>query len=297
MNDLKCMIKRNIKVYFRDKSMFFTSLITPIILLVLYTTFLGKVYKDSFIQVLPKGIKLPSKLINGFVSGQLVSSLLAVSCITVAFTCNLLMVQDKVNGSIKDITIAPIKRFKIGMSYFISTFISTIIVNLTVLIIGFAFIAFKGWYFNVTDVLLIFLDVVLITLFGSILSSVIDFFLKSQGQISAVGSLVSAGYGFLCGAYMPISSFNSLLQKVISLLPGTYATSLIRNHFLGSIFREMSKLNLPSELINELKKRFDCTLEFFGHELSIPIMYIILIGSILILTIIYLIINSKKKKH
>ena len=94
---------------------------------------------------------------------------------------------------------------------------------------------------------------------------------------------------------MPISSFNSLLQKVISLLPGTYATSLIRNHFLGGIFREMSKLNLPNELINELEKGFDCTLEFFGHELSIPVMYIILIGSILILIVIYLILNIKRK--
>ena len=295
MSDLKYMVKRNIKVYFKDKSMFFTSLITPIILLVLYTTFLGNIYKNSFLEVLPKGIKLANKLVDGFVSGQLISSLLAVSSITVAFTCNLLMVQDRVNGSIKDITITPIKKFKIGMSYFISTYISTIIVNITVLIIGLLFIATKGWYFNALDVLLIFLDVFLITLFGSILSSVVDFFLKSQGQISAVGSLVSAGYGFLCGAYMPISSFSTTLQKIISLLPGTYATSLIRNHFLGGIFREMSNLSLPNELINELKKGFDCTLKFFGHELSIPVMYLILIGVILILTIIYLILNSKKK--
>lgn len=297
MSDLKNMVKRNIKVYFKDKSMFFTSLITPIILLVLYTTFLGKVYKDSFIQVLPEGMNLSNKLINGFVSGQLVSSLLAVCCITVAFTCNLLMVQDKVNGSIKDITIAPIKRFKISMSYFISTFISTIIVNLTALIIGLTFIATKGWYFNVTDVLLIFLDVFLITLFGSILSSVVDFFLKSQGQISAVGTLVSAGYGFICGAYMPISSFSAPLQKIISLFPGTYATGLIRNHLLGGIFREMSKLNLPNELINELKKGFDCTLKFFNHELTIPTMYLILVGSSTILLVIYLVLNSKKKNH
>ena len=40
------LIKRNIKLFFKDKGMFFTSLITPAILLVLYVTFLGKdVYK------------------------------------------------------------------------------------------------------------------------------------------------------------------------------------------------------------------------------------------------------------
>ena len=39
---------RNIKVYFSDKGMFFTSLITPAILLILYSTFLANVYKDAF---------------------------------------------------------------------------------------------------------------------------------------------------------------------------------------------------------------------------------------------------------
>lgn len=83
---------RNIKVYFSDKGMFFTSLITPAILLVLYSTFLANVYKDAFINSIPVGIELSSKLLNGLVSGQLVGSLLSVSCITVAFCSNMLMV-------------------------------------------------------------------------------------------------------------------------------------------------------------------------------------------------------------
>lgn len=41
MTGLGALIRRNVKLYFKDKGMFFTSLITPIILLVLYSTFLG----------------------------------------------------------------------------------------------------------------------------------------------------------------------------------------------------------------------------------------------------------------
>ena len=33
---------------FKDKGMLFTSMITPVILIVLYATFLAKVFKDSF---------------------------------------------------------------------------------------------------------------------------------------------------------------------------------------------------------------------------------------------------------
>ncbi len=44
MKDLNYLIRRNIKVYFSDKAMFLTSLITPIILLILYSTFLSSVF-------------------------------------------------------------------------------------------------------------------------------------------------------------------------------------------------------------------------------------------------------------
>ena len=53
MNTVLALIKRNIKLFFKDKGMFFTSLITPAILLVLYATFLGNVYRDSFEMNLP----------------------------------------------------------------------------------------------------------------------------------------------------------------------------------------------------------------------------------------------------
>ena len=46
MTGLSALVKRNTKLYFKDKGMFFSSLITPVILLVLYATFLKKVYDD-----------------------------------------------------------------------------------------------------------------------------------------------------------------------------------------------------------------------------------------------------------
>ena len=112
MKELQMMIKRNIKLFFKDKGMLFTSLITPLILLVLYATFLSNVYRDSFTSALPAGITVSEDIIDGLVGGQLFSSLLAVSCVTVSFCCNLLMVQDKVNGANNDFMISPIKKSK-----------------------------------------------------------------------------------------------------------------------------------------------------------------------------------------
>ena len=97
MKTLTSFTKRNIKLFFRDKGMFFTSLITPAILLVLYATFLSNVYIDSLQMALPEGFTLDQKLLDGFAGAQLISSILAVSCVTVSFCSNMLMVQDKAN--------------------------------------------------------------------------------------------------------------------------------------------------------------------------------------------------------
>ena len=289
------LIKRNIKLFFKDKAMFFTSLITPAILLVLYATFLGKVYRDSFMTSLPDGFSLSDKIIDGLVGGQLMSSILAVSCVTVAFCSNFLMVQDKANGTIKDLKISPVKPSVLSLSYYVATFLSTLIICFTATAICLLYISFVGWYMSVSDVLLLILDVFMLVLFGTALSSLINLFLSTQGQLSAVGTIISAGYGFICGAYMPIYSFSKGLQKVIVFLPGTYGTSLVRNHSMQGVLAEMQTEGVPTEVISGIKDALDCNLYFFDNKVNTPMMYVILGVAISLLVGAYILINTFKK--
>lgn len=297
MSTVLALIKRNIKLFFKDKGMFFTSLITPAILLVLYATFLGNVYRDSFEMNLPDTFKLSEKLMNGLVGGQLISSILAVSCVTVAFCSNFLMVQDKANGSIKDLRISPVKSSVLSLSYYVATLISTLLICFIATGICLVYIASVVWYMSVSDVLFLLLDVVLLVLFGTALSSIINFFLSSQGQISAVGTIISAGYGFICGAYMPISSFSEGLQKVLTFLPGTYGTALVRTHSMQGALAEMQNQGIPAEVIESIKDSLDCNLYFFGEQVNMPTMYLILGGTIAVLIAVYVLMNSLKKQN
>lgn len=290
------MTKRNIKMFFKDKGMFFTSLITPMILLVLYVTFLGNVYEESFSGNISEGFKVSSDLIKGIVSGELISSLLAVSCVTVAFCSNLLMVNDKINHIDIDFMVTPVKKSTLALSYFVATLLTTLIISYSALALSLGYVAITKWYLSFSDVMLIILDVFLLTAFGTALSSVINFFLKTNGQASAVGTIVSAGYGFLCGAYMPISSFSDGLQKVMMFLPGTYGTSLIRNHCLAGVYRQMEIDGFPTEVIEKIKDSIDCNIYFFDKKVEISTMYFIMIGIIVILVGIYVLINVLKKK-
>ncbi|MCQ4022072.1 MULTISPECIES: ABC transporter permease [unclassified Ruminococcus] len=296
MSSLSALIRRNTKLFFKDKGMFFTSLITPIILLVLYATFLANVFRSSFVDALPKGFNVSDGVIDGLVGSQLISSLLAVCCVTVAFMSNMLMVQDKVTGALSDLTITPVKRSTLALGYYISTAVSTLIICFIAVGAGLIYLANVGWYMSVSDIPLIFIDVFLLVMFGTALSSIINFFLSSQGQISAVGTIISAGYGFICGAYMPISSFSEGLQNVLSFLPGTYGTALIRNHTMNGVFNELSDIGFPSEVIENIKDGIDCNIYFFGDKVEESTMYLILGGSVVALVAIYIIINVLKRK-
>ena len=292
MKTIKYLCKRNVKIYFKDKGMLFPSLITPVILLVLYATFLKKVYDDSFRSSLKAaGVTISDSVINGCVGGQLVSSLLAVCCVTVAFCSNLLMIKDKTSGAIKDLTVSPVKPSVLSISYFLSSLLSTLIISAVGTAACLIYLAATGWYLSLADVISLLLNVILLTTFGTALSSCVNFFLSTDGQASAVGTIVSAGYGFICGAYMPLSAFGEGLRNTLGFLPGTYGTSLIRNCTLRGAFAEMSASGFPAEVVESIRDSIDCNLYFFGNKVEVWAMYLIMLGSTALLIGLYVLMN------
>lgn len=296
MTGLFQLIRRNLRLFFKDKGMFFSSLITPMILLVLYATFLANIYRQSFSSALPQGVVIPEELLNGTVVCQLVASLLAVCCVTVSFCANLLMIGDKANGAIRDFTVSPVKHSTLAIGYYVASSASTLIITFTALAVCFGYIAVQGWYLSLADVFCVIGDVFLLTLFGTALSSCINFFLNTNGQASAVGTVISAGYGFLCGAYMPISNFSEGLRNVLMFLPGTYGTGLIRNHMMRGVFAEMEIYGFPKEVLVGIRDSIDCNLYLNGNPISVGRMATVLIGSVLLFTGIFVLLNMLKKK-
>lgn len=297
MKSLVALISRNRKLFFRDKGMLLSSLITPIILIVLYGTFLQNVYKQSFESSLPDFMSISEELINGTVAGQLAAALIAVSCVTVTFCVNLTMIQDRATGSRKDLNVAPVKKPVIYMGYFFSTVLNSLMVNFLALAICLAYVKKMGWFLTAGDVGLMVLDIIVLVLFGTVLSSIVCYPLKTQGQMSAVGTIVSAGYGFICGAYMPISNFSEGLQTGMSYLPSTYGTSMLKNHMLRGIFEEMKDSGFPDEVVTGIADSLDCNPVFRGHTVTTTEMLMVMAGSVVLFGLIYLLVTTLPEKN
>ena len=294
LRKMRYLTLRNIKIYFKDKMTFLVSLITPLILLVLFIAFLKSTYEDSILSII-QGFDLDQSLIDALTGGWLFSSVLATSCITVAF-CSGMMVIDKINRANIDFMVSPVKKSTLQLSYVLANLFSTFIITFVLLIVGLIYLACVGFYITFVDILLIVFGIIITSLFGTILANIIWTFTHSQGVVSGVCTLVSALYGFICGAYMPISTMGQGMQYFVSLLPGTYATVLFRQGFLNSVLNRMRE-TLPQGMINGIASGFDVKMSFFGHDVSTLALILVISISTIVLLGVFLFINKFKKKN
>lgn len=294
LRKMRYLTLRNIKLYFKDKMTFLVSLITPLILLVLFIAFLKSTYEDSILSII-QGFDLDQSLIDAFTGGWLFSSVLATSCITVAF-CSGMMVIDKINRANIDFMVSPVKKSTLQLSYVLANLFSTFIITFVLLIVGLIYLACVGFYITFVDILLIVFGIIITSLFGTILANIIWTFTHSQGVVSGVCTLVSALYGFICGAYMPIRAMGQGMQYFVSLLPGTYATVLFRQGFLNSVLNRMRE-TLPQGMINGIASGFDVKMSFFGHDVSTLALILVISISTIVLLGVFLFINKFKKKN
>ena len=294
LRKMRYLTLRNIKLYFKDKMTFLVSLITPLILLVLFIAFLKSTYEDSILSII-QGFDLDQSLIDAFTGGWLFSSVLATSCITVAF-CSGMMVIDKINRANIDFMVSPVKKSTLQLSYVLANLFSTFIITFVLLIVGLIYLACVGFYITFVDILLIVFGIIITSLFGTILANIIWTFTHSQGVVSGVCTLVSALYGFICGAYMPIRTMGQGMQYFVSLLPGTYATVLFRQGFLNSVLNRMRE-TLPQGMINGIASGFDVKMSFFGHDVSTLALILVISISTIVLLGVFLSINKFKKKN
>lgn len=289
---------RNIKVFFKDKGAVISALIAPLVILLLYILFLHSVLESTFTSSLGD-FTLDEELVNGYIAAFEVSSILAVCCVTVAFVVNMTMVDDRITGVRADFNVSPVHRNALTLGYFFSTAIATLAICYITLAVGFVYIGIMGWRIPVGSGFAIVFDVFLAVLFGTALSSIVAYFLKSRGAINAVSTIVSTVYGFICGAYYPISQFSSGMANTVMCLPGTYYTSLLRTHFMSGYYRPFVDAGIPEDAAKGILDSLDANVYFFDSAVPVWTMYVVAACSVAVLLCAFVALNfirrGKKK--
>ena len=148
------MVKRNLKVYFKNVPIVIFTLMVPLAVLAVYALFLRPMEAQQIrsaleqFNIILKPEQNPDDLdflkkIYGIADCWMMSGVLAVSCITVSLNSNYIMVKDKENDANKDMLSSPISPRTIMFSYFLFNFLVTFLVIFIVFLLCFSFIISK----------------------------------------------------------------------------------------------------------------------------------------------------------
>ena len=134
------LTKRDMLIFFKDKQSIVFSLLTSIIVLVLYLLFLKNTFIDSINSTLQQVPELnglvPSDTIEMYVNLTLLVGIVGSAMITVPYNCLSTVVNDRERKVDYDILATPIKRWQIILSYFVSAAASAIILTSIILTVG-----------------------------------------------------------------------------------------------------------------------------------------------------------------
>ena len=293
------LTKRNMLIFFKNKTTVFFSLIAPILILVIYILFMGNLQVNMIKDQFPD-LNLTEKEILSITNAWMIAGIIGIACLTVALNSMFIAISDKERRVIDDFTASPVKLINLTLSYFISAFILTFLICFIFMTIGSLYLIITGgghYIFSFYEFLQLIGILTLSSLSAVIgLMCITSFFNKTTTAASFTG-IFTALIGFLIGAYLPASVLPKSIQNFANLIPGTHSTALFRQIFMNKVLNTQSITSKVSpEFIIQIKEQFGFNLSLFGYELNQAHMIVYLSVSIIIFFILYIVINKLKAK-
>lgn len=291
MEALSSLVQRNSKVFRRDKTQVFFSLLSVLIVIVLYAVFLQKMQVDAIEQMTEATPELVTMVNEWLVAGLL--SMIAVSTTLAAYG---IAVKDLESKAQADFLTAPISRATIQFSYVINalivgcifSFIALIGCEIFIVATGGELLSFRN-FVNVVGIL--FLSVLLASVFNLFLV----LFVNTQNSFSTLGTIVGTAIGFLCGVYVPVGALPTFAQNLIMYFPISHTTLLLRNSFMESSISKVFD-GVPASYVEDYKINYGIVYELHGNILSTSTSVIIIFVTIIVLAALSIILFKKKNK-
>ena len=277
------LVIRNVKIYFRDKASVFFSMLSVFIIIGLYVLFLGDMVKGSG--------EFAGDNARFLTDSWIMAGVIATATITSTLGGLGQMVDDLSKKINRDFETAPIERWKIVISYAISSLIIGVIMStLTFVLAEIYIIAYGGEIVS----FLALLRILGIICLSTVASSAFLFFfvsmVKTMNAYSTISTIVGTLIGFLMGIYVPIGALPNAIQSFIKVFPFSHSAALMRQVMIN----EAVELEyLPREVSETLGVQF-----YFNDTLATPLVSIlVLVGTALIFFGLSVLVTSKRKRE
>jgi multidrug/hemolysin transport system permease protein len=283
---MSTFIKRNVKLFFRDKSAVFFSLLAVFIIIGLYALFLGDVWLSEFSEADGARFLMDSWLISG---------LLAVTSVTTTLGAFGIMVEDKSRNIAKDFYSAPIKKSSITGGYLFSVFIIGVIMSIIALVISEVYVLLNGGeLLSAGAALKVFGIIMLSTLSSTALMCLIVSFFKSQNAFTTASTIIGTLIGFIAGIYLPIGTLPEAVQTIVKGFPVSHSAALLRQVVMNAPM-DVTFAGAPQQTLDEFNSMLGVSYTFGDFSVT-PLMSIAFLVITAILFYGLAMLNMGKKR-
>lgn len=279
---MAALIYRNLKLYFRNRMGAMMSLLGALIAFFIYIGFL----KENLVQEWQR-VANANQVLDAWMMG----GILTIAGVTTAFGALGQLVSDREGNRYQDFQMTALKQWQLAISYFISAFLISLIMQLVSFVI-------MAVYFKVTDNLTIKWEdsgkLLLVSLLGTFVATVfcqiIIEFIHSHVVFNRMSALIGTGIGFTIATYMPVGALSAFSRHLVKVFPSSYIASSFRELLIGN--------KIPAVVRPELNDYLGIKLTVFKHSLSLSQnLLLVTIVSLLGLGLLIIVNHLKYKQH
>jgi multidrug/hemolysin transport system permease protein len=276
------LVRRHMRIFFRDRMTVFFALLSPLILFVLYTAFLGTQQVQNIQHALPKAT---GPHIHYFVNSWLFASIILITTLTSGLVNLGIFVNDRASGRFSDFLVGPLSRGQMIGGYLLAAFTTSLLMSSIIFIFSQVYIVLTGGeILSLQYAFEAYAVIILLCLTFAAISSFIVTFISSYGAFSAFNTILGTAVGFLAGAYIMADSIPKGVLNFMNLLPFNEGASLLRRPFTNNALKLLVGNQSPALIV--MRRNFSIALVFDGHPLRPQLIICIFIVLIVVFSLL-----------
>lgn len=295
------LVKRNMRLYLRDKGAVFFSLLSMLIVLGLMLLFLGDSSANSLANALSE---LPGRdpvtdkeNATLYVLVWTCAGIVCINAVMVTLTVYTTMIKDRAEGRLAAIYTAPLSRSVISASYVAAAWVCSVIICL--LTLGLAevyYIMQGGEAFSLMAHAKLVGMIMANSFTYAALMYLVAVFVKTEGAWSGLGTVIGTLVGFLGGIYIPIGGIGEGIANAMKCTPVIYGSKMFRGVMTEAI-EETIFTGAPDALRSEWNEIMGVEMEAFGAQVSDGACVVILLVCGVIFLAAGALMTGKAKKN
>lgn len=281
------LVRRNLRLYFRDKTAVFFSMLGVFIIILLYMAFLGEMMVGYTANQFQSNPEIDVRFL---MDSWIMAGVISAATVTTTLGAYGTMVNDSQSKVINDFKVSPLKRSTLVLSYILSALVIGFLMSLLSFVFAEIYILiFGGEIISLLGLLKLMGIILLSVLMSSSVIFLIVIFVKSSNAFGTISTVFGSTIGFLMGVYIPIGNLPESVGIIVKYIPFSHPAVLMRQVMMAeAVDIEMMPENFA--IFTGLKFEYGDTLfSAFGHILVMIFVTIVFLA-------LGIVLMSRKKK-